>query len=79
MKQSKGKQIVMGICTIAAGIWLGYAGLDSMRTGIPVPFWRRGSTPLDGWMVIPIGGLLVFLGICVIGVAFGYVKLKGQE
>jgi len=79
MKHSKKKLVVMGVCTIATGIWIGYLGLDSMRTGILVAVGRRGSSPLPGWIVLPMGGFLVFLGICVIGVAFGYVKLKGQE
>jgi hypothetical protein len=65
----------MGLCTVATGIWIGNLGLESMRTGIPVPM-ARNSAPLEGWIVLPMGGFLVFLGFCVVGVGLGYIKLK---
>ena len=71
------RNVIMGIGTVAAGIWLGNVALESRRTGIPVRSGAGGNgTPLDWWIVLPMAGFLVFLGLCVIGVGLGYVKLK---
>jgi len=51
-------------------------GLESLRTGIPVRVGRAMSTPLEGWIVLPMGAFLVFLGLCVVGVGLGYIKLN---
>jgi len=66
----------MGICTVAAGTWLGGVALESRRTGIPVSMNYTHDAPLDWWIVLAMAGFLVFLGLCVIGVGLGYVKLK---
>jgi hypothetical protein len=68
------KNVIMGICTVAAGVWMGSLGLESLRTGIPVQM--SNTTSLEGWIVLPMGAFLVFLGFCVIGVGLGYIKLK---
>ena len=70
------RQVIMGICTVAAAVLIGREALESIRTGIPVPMGAGGSKPLDGWIVLPMAGFLAFLGFCVIGVGLGYVKLK---
>jgi uncharacterized membrane protein YwaF len=68
------KNVIMGICTVAAGIWMGASGLESLQTRIPVQM--SNATRLEGWIVLPMGAFLVFLGLCIVGVGLGYVKLK---
>ena len=69
----------MGLCTVAGGIWLGWRGLEAWRTGIPLPGNARYNLPMEGWEAVPIAVLLIFFGLCLIGVGLGYIKLKGQS
>jgi hypothetical protein len=70
------RQVVMGICTVATGIWIGSEALEALRTGVPIPGYGRYNSPMEGWVALPMSGFLVFLGFCVIGVGLGYIKLK---
>ncbi len=70
------RNVIMGICTVAAGIWIGSLALESRRTGIPVPGGPGYNYPLEWWIVLPMAVFLVFLGLCLTGVGLGYIKLK---
>jgi hypothetical protein len=68
MPKTKRWFFVAAFCLIATGLWQVWEGWGSLRTGFD----------LDGLESLGAGGFLVFLGICFIAVALGFMKLRGE-
>jgi DMSO/TMAO reductase YedYZ heme-binding membrane subunit len=66
MPKTKRWYFVSALCLILAGVWQVWEGWGSLRTGIQT----------EGIEALGAGAFLVFLGLCCIGVALGFVRLR---
>lgn len=71
------RNVIVGMLFVAGCLWIGYLGVDSMRTGIPVH--TRDGPDLEGWAVLAMAVFGAFLGLCVVGVGLGLVKLRSPQ
>src|SRR5437867_3460196 len=71
------RNVIMGICTVAAGIWFGNVALESRRTGIPVRSGAGGNgTPLDWWIVLGGSNWKVDDGMITVDGKYGWLATK---